>query len=802
MNRFICIHGHFYQPPRENPWLEDIELQDSAYPFHDWNERITTECYEPNSAARILDEKKRISRIVNNYAGISFNLGPTLLSWLEKSRPATYRAVLEADRVSRERFSGHGSALAQAYNHMIMPLANRRDKQTQIRWGIDDFVHRFGRPPEGMWLPETAVDTETLELLAEQGIAFTILAPHQAGRVRKLGEKDWQDVSDGRVDPTIPYLCRLPSGASIVLFFYDGPVARDVAFSGLLDDGEHFAKRLVGNFAERDEVQLVHIATDGESYGHHHRFGEMALAYCLDFIESRKLAKVTVFGEFLEACPPTFEVEIAEETSWSCAHGIERWRSDCGCHIGGGAGWTQAWRGPLREALDWLRDKLAPLFEKELAPLCADPWGTRDAYIEVILDRTPEKVREFLQRRAGRQLAPEEEIKTLRLLELQRHAMLMYTSCGWFFDEVSGIETTQVLAYAARVLQLAEEACGVDLEGEFLSRLAKVPSNLARWGNAARIYQSLVKPTRLDLIRVAAHHAIVSGFGERRRPEEPHAHDIHCYTAEKCALEKFPSGRMQLSVGSALIRSKITWNQDEFTFAVLNLGGHNLNAGVRPYQDQQSFAAMRQAVTAAFDRSDLPEVVRQMDRHFGTHNYNLWHLFKDEQRQVLKQVMAQTLEEIDTSFRAIYENHFPLMRFLREIDVPIPKPLSVPVELVLVSRFRRLLENSRPHPDQLRALAEEVEKLGIPLEDPILALAAGRQIVRQMEKLALAPQNLALLLTIIETVGVLCSLPIKVDLWQAQNCYWNIHQTLPPEGQDEWRDNFRRLGDCLQMHIE
>jgi hypothetical protein len=378
----------------------------------------------------------------------------------------------------------------------------------------------------------------------------------------------------------------------------------------------------------------------------------------------------------------------------------------------------------------------------------------------------------------------------------------MYTSCGWFFDEVSGIETTQVLAYAARVLQLAEEACGVDLEGEFLSRLAKVPSNLARWGNAARIYQSLVKPTRLDLIRVAAHHAIVSGFGERRRPEEPHAHDIHCYTAEKCALEKFPSGRMQLIVGRALIRSKITWNQDEFTFAVLNLGGHNLNAGVRPYQDQQSFAAMRQAVTAAFDRSDLPEVVRQMDRHFGTHTYNLWHLFKDEQRQVLQQVMAQTLEEIDTSFRAIYENHFPLMRFLREIDVPIPKPLSVPVELVLVSRFRRLLENSRPHPDQLRALAEEVEKLGILLEDPILALAAGRQIVRQMEKLVLAPQNLALLLTIIETVGVLCSLPIKVDLWQAQNCYWGIHQTLPPEGQDEWRDNFRRLGDCLQMHIE
>jgi len=802
MNRFICIHGHFYQPPRENPWLEDIELQDSAYPFHDWNEKITAECYEPNRAARILDGKKRVSRIVNNYAGISFNLGPTLLSWLEKCRPETYRAILEADRTSRTRFSGHGSALAQAYNHMIMPLANRRDKRTQIRWGVADFAHRFGRPPEGMWLPETAVDIETLELMAEQEIAFTILAPHQARRVRRIGEKTWLEAGNGKVDPKVPYLCRLPSGASIVLFFYDGPGARDVAFGGLLDDGEHFAKRLLGNFVEGDGAQLVHIATDGESYGHHHRFGEMALAYCLDFVEKRRLARLSVYGEFLEKFPPTFEAEVAEETSWSCAHGIERWRSDCGCHIGGEAGWSQAWRKPLRAALDWLRDQVSPHFEQEMSRLGADPWGARDAYIEVILDRTPEKVRGFLQAHAGRALSDEEETRMLRLLEMQRHAMLMYTSCGWFFDEVSGIETTQILAYASRVLQLAEESCGVDLEEEFLSRLRKVPSNLSRWGDASRVYQIQIKPMRLDLIRVAAHHAIVSGFDGRCEPDEPHAHEIHCYLAENCAAERVAAGRMQLSVGRTLIRSKVTWNHREFTYAVLNLGGQNLNAGVRPYQDQASFSSMRQAVTAAFERSDIPEVVRQMDRHFGTHNYTLWHLFKDEQRKVLQQVMAQTLEEIETSFRTIYENHFPLMRFLREIDVPIPKTLSVPVELVTISRFRQMLENGRLHPGQLQSLAEEVEKLGIRLEDPILALAAGRQIVRQMEKLALAPQNLALLLTIIETVEVLCTLPIKVDLWQAQNLYWEIHQSRQPGGRDEWLESFQRLGECLQMHIE
>lgn len=800
MNRFICIHGHFYQPPRENPWLEDIELQDSAYPFHDWNERIVAECYEPNSAARILDEKKRISRIVNNYTGISFNFGPTLLSWMEKCRPATYRAILEADRVSRRRFSGHGAALAQVYNHMILPLANARDKRTQIRWGIVDFSHRFDRQPEGMWLPETAVDTETLELLAEQGIGFTILAPHQARRVRKLGEKTWQDVSGSRIDTRMPYLCRLPSGASIVLFFYEGPIARDVAFSGLLNDGERFAKRLSGQFSGGDGGELVHIATDGETYGHHHRFGEMALAYCLDTIESRNLATVTIYAEFLEKHPPGWEVEISEDTSWSCAHGIERWRADCGCHIGGEAGWNQTWRGPLREALDWLRDTLAPHFEKTLARLCPDPWGTRDAYIEVVLDRAPENVLRFLQRHAGRELTPAEATTALRLLELQRHTMLMYTSCGWFFDEVSGIETVQVLAYAARVLQLAAEACGADLEAQFVARLEKVPSNLARWGNAARIFETQVKPMRLDLNRVAAHHAIATGFDAECLPQQPHSHNIHCYTAENCLLDEFPSGRMKLSVGRTRIRSNITWNQDEFHFAVLNLGGHNLNAGVQPYQGQQVFGDMRQSLLDAFEKSDIPAVIRQMDRHFGAHSYTLWHLFKDEQRQVLQQVMAQSIEEIETSFRGIYENHFPLLRFLREIDVPIPKPLLLPVELVLVARFRRLLEKGPASPNQLRVLAEEVEKLGIPLEDPLLALAAGRLIVDRMEKLLLSRQNLALLLTIIETVEILCSLPIQVDLWQAQNLYWDIHQTLSPEIQDEWRESFRRLGECLQFN--
>ncbi|MFH1995829.1 MAG: glycoside hydrolase, partial [Candidatus Omnitrophota bacterium] len=308
MNRFICIHGHFYQPPRENPWLEEVELQDSAYPYHDWNSRITAECYAPNTASRILGADTKIIDIVNNYSKVSFNFGPTLLAWLERHEPEVYQAILQADKESRGRFSGHGSALAQVFNHMIMPLANARDKRTQIVWGIKDFERRFRRRPEGMWLAETAVDLETLEILAERGVAFTILAPNQAKRSRKIGDKRWKEVSNARIDPKTPYLCRLPSGKSIALFFYDGPRSRDIAFGGLLKDGEALAKRLISAFAEKDEgPQLVHIATDGETYGHHQNHGDMALTYCLHYLESNDLAKITIYGEYLEKNPPLRE---------------------------------------------------------------------------------------------------------------------------------------------------------------------------------------------------------------------------------------------------------------------------------------------------------------------------------------------------------------------------------------------------------------------------------------------------------------------------------------------------------------
>jgi alpha-amylase/alpha-mannosidase (GH57 family) len=545
-HRFVCVHGHFYQPPRENPWLETVETQDSAAPYHDWNERITAECYAPNGAARIVDGKNRILRITNNYARMSFNVGPTLLSWMQEKAPLTCAMIRDADRLSQHQFGGHGSAIAQVYNHIIMPLASTRDRETQIVWGIADFEHRYGRKPEGMWLAETAVDLESLDLLARHGIRFTILAPHQCARVRPLPGADapaaiatkapatktgsaedaattagwidtpdagWKETPDAGVDTTQPYLVQTSPGHSIAVFFYDGPVSRAIAFDGLLNSGEAFAERLMGGFRESETPQLAHVATDGESYGHHHRHGEMALAYALQLIEEGD-AKLTNYGQFLANFPPVQEAEIVENSSWSCFHGVERWRSDCGCN-GGKAGWNQKWRTPLRQALDWLRDCLAPLVDDATSALLTGADAARNDYISVILDRSQPSVDAFFARNSIRTLTTDERVRALQLMELERNAMLMYTSCGWFFDDISGIETVQIVTYAARVLELAAalfpETRGV-LEKGFTDLLAEAKSNEPQWRDGRYIYDEAIRPMLVDLEQVVAHYAISCVF--------------------------------------------------------------------------------------------------------------------------------------------------------------------------------------------------------------------------------------------------------------------------------------------------
>jgi alpha-amylase/alpha-mannosidase (GH57 family) len=722
---------------------------------------------------------------------------------MERRAPEVYQAIIEADRESRARFSGHGSALAQAYNHMIMPLANSRDKRTQVIWGIRDFEHRFGRRPEGMWLPETAVDLGTLEALADRGIAFTILAPHQARRVRSIGGKNWFDVDGSRIDPRASYLCTLPSGRSLTIFFYDGPISQDIAFTDLLNNGEALARRWVQAFTIDDAPQLAHTATDGETYGHHHRFGEMALAYALDHVEARRLARLTVYGEFLELHPPTREVEIIENTSWSCRHGVERWRGDCGCNSGR-HGWGQQWRAPLREAMDLLRDRMVDIYEQGMTPLLPDPWQARDDYITVILDRSPENIERFLAGHAGRRLESEEKIKALRLLEMQRHAMLMFTSCGWFFDEISGLETTQVLQYAARAIQLAERACGVTLEPAFRSLLEHAPSNLQEHGDGAKVYEKLVKPAMIDLMRVGAHYAVSSLFEDYRETT-----GINCYTAEREFYDLKEAGRQKLAIGRARMRSNVTWSETTISFAVLHLGDHSLMGGVREFIGNEAFETMRRQIIEAFSRSDLPEVIRLMDRHFQTHNYSLWHLFRDEQRRIFERILSPTFEEIEDSFRRIYDLNYPIMQAMRELNIPLPKALAAPAEYALNANLRRLLEAEDPDLDQLCGFLDEVRKWGFGAERNAVGFAAGRRLGALMERLARNSHDLSLLTGIETMLRTLQSVDIDIDLMKGQQLYFHIarrhYQARREQAETgdqsarEWVKRFDELGAILRV---
>jgi alpha-amylase/alpha-mannosidase (GH57 family) len=802
---YICIHSHFYQPPRENPWLEAVEQQDSAYPYHDWNERVTAECYAPNSASRILDNEGRIVDIVNNYSRISFDFGPTLLSWLETFALPVYQAVLSADRESRKLFGGHGSALSQAYNHVIMPLANSRDKATQVAWGVADFEHRFGRKPEGMWLPETAVDLETLEILVQHGIAFTVLASRQAKRIRKIGGRNWRDVAGEQIDPTMAYRLRLPSRRSINLFFYDGPISRGVAFERLLDNGERFAQRMVGAFIEdRTWPELVHIATDGETYGHHHRHGEMALTYALDYIRDKQLAELTNYGQYLELHPPTHEVEIFENSSWSCIHGIERWRAACGCNAGH-PGWNQSWRGPLRGALDWLRDALAPRFEAKAREYLKDPWTARDDYIRVVLDRCAGNRDDFIARHATRPLTDAERVTTFKLLEMQRHLMLMYTSCGWFFDELSGLETVQVIQYACRAVQLSQEVLGDQVEDGFVQALAQAKSNIPEYQDGACIYRKFARTAAVDLGKLAAHYAITSLFKSYAE-----AARIYCYSVDQMGHHSLEAGRVRLGVGRARFTSEITCESEQIVFAALHFGDHNLHCGTQVFRDEATYQNLVQEITSAFSAAEIPEVLRVMDKELAS-TYSLKSMFRDDQRAIVKQILNAPLAEAESAYRQIYEDHVPLANFLRDLGVPLPKAIAAAAEFALNGNLRHEFASEGMDLDRVRKLLEESRSGAIGLDFTDLEYTLRQTIERLSEKFAIEPGDLPTLERLEGIIEMANSVPFETVLWTPQNVWAAVRRNAlgdhlrreqeGDEGARTWVQHFLSLGDKLKVHI-
>lgn len=797
-NRYVCIHGHFYQPPRENAWLEVIELQDSAHPYHDWNERISAECYAPNGASRILaGDHRSIKKIQNNYAWMSFNFGPTLLSWMKDNDPEAYESILEADRQSMASFGGHGSALAQVYNHIIMPLANKRDKTTQVIWGIRDFQERFKRHPEGMWLAETAVDTETLEVLAEHDIKFTILAPRQAAAIRSQGGA-WQEINEQTLNTRRAYRCPLPSGKHIDLFFYDGDTSQSIAFNGLLYDGRNFAERLLSEFdVHNAEPQLIHVATDGETYGHHHPHGDMALSFCLDYIVKDARANLTNYSQYLALFPPVDEVRINERTSWSCYHGVERWRENCGCHSGGRPEWNQKWRKPLRDALDWLRDTLADLYEKEGKKIFKDPWAARDAYINIVLNRKDPVIRKFLAEHAA---IDTELTRTFRLLEMQRHAMLMYTSCGWFFDEVSGIETVQIMQYACRAVQLTRQFTSEDYEQQFIEMLEKVPSNLPDYGNAAEVYRRHILTNKTNLQRVGVHYAVASVF-----EEEPESVPLFNYRANNISLFRREAGEQRLVMGLTRVRSLVTRSEKVFSFGVVYLGKHDLICYLKLDPERLELEKVVQLIGTAFGEGRLGDVLEHLHEFFGPNQFTLWHLFTDEKRKVLDQIAIRSMQDLEHSLRRTYNSDYPLVNALSNNGLPIPRAYRTTFEYVLNADLMACFSPERINLTTFERIAGELERWDMRVEDTDkLARLAGDSIFRELRRAESEGENTSRLLRLNRMFGLLQRLQIRPMLHKSQNLYFEFanRKKTEQDNDPDWIREFVMLGINLGVRID
>ena len=716
----LIAHGHFYQPPRENPWTGSIGWQAGARPFENWNERIHAESYRPNAFARVLDPYGRVERVVNNYSLINFNFGPTLAAWLERSHPETYARILAADRESTASRGGHGNAIAQGHHHAILPLCNERDLRTEIRWGLADFRRRFRREPESLWLPETACDDRTLGALIDAGLAYVILSPFQAARVRPVGAQVWESIVGDSVDTSRPYRYyhRDGSGRSLAIFFYDGQIAKSVAFDGVLASSRLLVERIERAASSRG--RLVNFATDGETYGHHFKFGDRCLAYALDTEAARRGFRVTNYGEFLEHNPPAWEVEVrhdaaGEGTAWSCAHGLGRWTRDCSCHAGAPEGWNQRWRAPLRRALNFLRDEAARVFERQGGDLFRDPWRARDDYVELLLGARGRG--EFLREHTTRAPDGAGETRALTLLEMQRAALMMFTSCGWFFNDIAGIEPVQNLLYAARVLELIAETGSAPPRGPFLELLAEAESNVPAHGNGADIFRAEVESARVTPPRVAASLAIAGLVAE------PESAGVSAgYGFARADSRKVQHGRIALSTERLSLESEATGKRFDFAAASVHFGDVDFYCALGECGDDGAeFAARARKIHDEFRTASLPTLLRLMREGFGDAEFGLEHLLPEDRQRVYEIVFGRMVGRFSEQYEFLYEENRRNIEMLHDAGFELPTELRAAAEFTVGRRFeaelRRLAGDSSPAAPRAAArLAEEIARLGYRVE--------------------------------------------------------------------------------------
>jgi alpha-amylase/alpha-mannosidase (GH57 family) len=773
MKTALIIHGHFYQPPRENPWTEIVDREPGARPYHDWNERIHKECYRPNGFARIIDGYGRIELIVNNYVNLSFNFGPTLLSWLEREHTETYARILEADRESIGKRNGHGNAIAQGYNHTILPLNNERDRRTQVRWGLRDFQHRFQRVAEALWLPETACDDLTLGVLIDEGLRYVILSPHQAERVRLINGGEWLSVNDGSIDTTRPYKYLHPdgSGRSIAVFFYDGPIAKAIAFDGALASSQGLVDRFERAARGRGE-SCINVATDGETYGHHFHWGDRTLAYALEVEAPLRGLWVTNYGEFLDHHPPVMEVEIkkgpeGQGTSWSCAHGVGRWKRDCGCQTGAQEGWHQKWRTPLREALDFLRDDTARAFEATTGDLFIDAWDARDSYIDVILDSSTKSRDEFLRRHAGRQLSAAEETRAFTFLEMQRSAMLMYTSCGWFFADLSGIETQQVLKYAGRVMDLREDLGLPSIKDRFLEILSEAQSNISELGNGADIYRRFVETARVTPERIAAHLGIISLVDEAAD-----AGETASYRYRRTHFQRQEHGRLTLTTARLELEALATLKRYDYALASMHFGDVDFYSVLKPFPGVESFREAAARLWSRFRAGSLPSILRQAQEDFGPEEYGLEHLLPTGRERISELLFGQMVERFSAEYELLFKENRRNIEMLQGAGFELPLELRAAAEFTIGRRFEEEIRRQGQSNDaaayrKALEIANAVSQQGLTI-DRRSVRATFEEMIARAVRYALANPSAENFQAALVPLTLARKLNLEADLEQAQ----------------------------------
>ena len=647
-----------------------------------------------------------------------------------------------------------------------------------------------------MWLPETAVDSETLEIMVEHGIRFTILSPFQARRFRVSSQDEWVDLEPGAVDPSRPYVCRLSSGRSIVLFFYDGPISRAIAFEGLLASGENLKNRLLGAFSDkRTWPQLVHIATDGESYGHHHRFGEMALAYTLKQLLLQPNVVLTNYGEFLEKYPPSAEAEFIDNSAWSCAHGVGRWSEDCGCSVSQRPDWNQKWRAPLRRSLDVLRDTADKLFMEKASDLLKDPWDARNAYIKVVLENRP-KIGPFFSA-YGRKLKKGQRELVLNLLEMQRNRMLMYTSCGWFFDDIAGIEALQILRYAARVIQIAY-SFDPTVINDFLKELGEAQSNVKPNLHGDQIFDEKIRPQVACLANVAAHVAISSVF-----EDVPAKARLYCYDVKLLDSIREESAERTLVVGRISVLSRITTENREFAFAVIHLGGVDLRCSVEEFFGQVKYDAVKQDLFDTFTAQSSTELFRTLDRHFPGGYFRLRDLFVEQRRKIIDSLTTKMFEMQAKMLEVFYEKNKDLAKLIVIHEALVPDTFLAAARFVLNRTLADELEKLSEgfFPDLLKSAVEESRFWNLRLDTSSAERLIADRITGLVRDLAKKPRDSEIPSQINRFLDLGRDMELSIELREAQVLFFGIVRSLKAGAEKGFPPLFVELARRLEVRL-